>query len=212
MPTRSSKSTFSAYLKELYSPHRVELLAANDHKIMKQLRKVARGGEAFNVDVLYGNPAGRSKTYSKAWTNANTTQSTKFVIPDLKDDFNVVQIESKVMALTERGDWSKAKTKTLEIKGMLEELGKSFSLDMYRDATGNIGTIETIGGSGTLLTLSRSDAKATIEALGGKVTGSVSRKTSYVVVGEAAGSKLDKAKALNITCLSEADFLALLDT
>ena len=159
MPTRSSKSTFSAYLKELYSPHRVELLAANDHKIMKQLRKVARGGEAFNVDVLYGNPAGRSKTYSKAWTNANTTQSTKFVIPDLKDDFNVVQIESKVMALTERGDWSKAKTKTLEIKGMLEELGKSFSLDMYRDATGNIGTIETIGGSGTLLTLTnKSDA------------------------------------------------------
>lgn len=162
MATRSSKTTFAAYLKEVYSPHRVELLAANDHKVMKMLRKVPRGGEAFNVDVLYGSPAGRSRTYANAWTNANTTKSTKFVISDLKDDFNVVQIESKVMALTERGDWSKAKTKMLEVKCMLEELGKSFSLSMFRDTTGIIGTISAIGnGSGTndLLTLSnKSDA------------------------------------------------------
>ena len=64
--------------------------------------------------------------------------------------------------------------------------------------------------TGTLPTLSRSDAKSKIEALGGKVTGSVSRKTSYVVVGEAAGSKLDKAKKLEVPCLSEADFLDLM--
>ena len=64
--------------------------------------------------------------------------------------------------------------------------------------------------TGTLPTLSRGDAKAKIEAVGGKVTGSVSRKTSYVVVGEAAGSKLDKAKSLNIPCLSESDLLDLI--
>ncbi|MEM9245727.1 MAG: helix-hairpin-helix domain-containing protein, partial [Cyanobacteria bacterium P01_F01_bin.153] len=66
--------------------------------------------------------------------------------------------------------------------------------------------------TGTLPTLSRGDAKAKIEALGGKVTGSVSRKTSYVVVGEAAGSKLDKAKSLDIPCLSESEFLELIAT
>ncbi len=57
--------------------------------------------------------------------------------------------------------------------------------------------------TGTLPTLSRDEAKAFIEARGGKVTGSVSSKTDYVVVGENAGSKLDKATKLGIPILSE---------
>ena len=64
--------------------------------------------------------------------------------------------------------------------------------------------------TGTLPTLSRSDAKAKIEAAGGKVTGSVSSKTDYVIVGENAGSKLTKAQSLGIACLSEDELLALL--
>ena len=66
--------------------------------------------------------------------------------------------------------------------------------------------------TGSLPTLSRSEAKAKIEAAGGKVTGSVSSKTSYVVVGEEAGSKLAKAEKLGITQLSEADLLELLNS
>uniref|UniRef100_UPI00358DD65C NAD-dependent DNA ligase LigA n=1 Tax=Laribacter hongkongensis TaxID=168471 RepID=UPI00358DD65C len=64
--------------------------------------------------------------------------------------------------------------------------------------------------TGTLPTLGRDDAKARIEAAGGKVTGSVSKKTHYVVAGEAAGSKLDKAHELGISVLDEAALLALL--
>ena len=64
--------------------------------------------------------------------------------------------------------------------------------------------------TGTLPTLSRREAKAKIEASGGKVTGSVSSKTSYVVVGIDAGSKLAKAEKLGIQRLSEEDLLALL--
>ncbi len=59
--------------------------------------------------------------------------------------------------------------------------------------------------TGTLPTLSRNEAKALIEQAGGKVTGSVSKKTSYVVVGEDAGSKLKKAESLGITLWSEED-------
>jgi DNA ligase (NAD+) len=65
--------------------------------------------------------------------------------------------------------------------------------------------------TGTLPTLAREDAKEMIESLGGKVAGSVSKKTDYVVAGAEAGSKLDKAEALGIALLDEAGLLALLD-
>ena len=64
--------------------------------------------------------------------------------------------------------------------------------------------------TGTLPTLSREDAKAKIEAAGGKVSGSVSKKTNYVVAGEEAGSKLDKAQELKIPILDEAGLLELI--
>jgi len=59
------------------------------------------------------------------------------------------------------------------------------------------------------LSIERSDAKAAVEAVGGKVTGSVSRKTDYVVVGIDPGSKLDKARELGVTIMTEDDFRKL---
>jgi len=64
--------------------------------------------------------------------------------------------------------------------------------------------------TGKLETMSRDEAKQQIEAAGGKVTGSVSSKTDYVVVGESPGSKMDKAKELGVPVLTESDFKALL--
>lgn len=69
---------------------------------------------------------------------------------------------------------------------------------------------KTVVLTGTLPTLAREQAKEMLEAAGAKVTGSVSKKTDYVVAGEEAGSKLDKAQALGIAILDEAGMLALL--
>ena len=63
----------------------------------------------------------------------------------------------------------------------------------------------------TLPTLKREDAKAMIEAAGGKVAGSVSKKTDYVVAGEEAGSKLEKALELGVSVIDEAGLLKLLE-
>jgi DNA ligase (NAD+) len=61
------------------------------------------------------------------------------------------------------------------------------------------------------LSLSRGEAEALVRDLGGEATGSVSRKTSYVVVGESPGSKALKARELGVTILTEADFRSLLE-
>ena len=66
--------------------------------------------------------------------------------------------------------------------------------------------------TGTLPTYSRSDAAGLITAAGGKVTGSVSKKTDFLVAGEAAGSKLSKAEKLGVAVLSEQDLLELLSS
>lgn len=78
-------------------------------------------------------------------------------------------------------------------------------------------TTDTLAGltfvlTGTLPTLTREAAKDRIEAAGGQVSGSVSKKTSYLVAGEEAGSKLTKAQSLNIPILDEPALLHLLET
>ncbi len=65
--------------------------------------------------------------------------------------------------------------------------------------------------TGTLTALTRNEAKARLQALGAKVAGSVSAKTSYVVAGDAAGSKLTKAQEIGVAVLSETELLELLD-
>ncbi|MBB5355703.1 DNA ligase (NAD+) [Anoxybacillus mongoliensis] len=99
-----------------------------------------------------------------------------------------------------------------EVKQLLDRL-RAHGVNMtYKGAKRTAGASATFAGktfvlTGTLQSMSRSEAKEKIEALGGKVTGSVSKKTDVVVVGEDAGSKLEKARQLGITIWDEARFL-----
>ena len=65
--------------------------------------------------------------------------------------------------------------------------------------------------TGTLSTMTREEAETKIKARGGRCVGSVSRKTSYVVAGEAAGSKLTKARELGVPVIDEAELLRMLN-
>jgi DNA ligase (NAD+) len=77
-------------------------------------------------------------------------------------------------------------------------------------ATGNRLAGKTVVVTGALLRFSRDEIHKLIEREGGKASGSVSTKTSYLVAGEAAGSKLEKAKALGVPVLSEDEFLTMI--
>jgi DNA ligase (NAD+) len=98
--------------------------------------------------------------------------------------------------------------KNLQLVRDLESLGLTMTAERRVVGTALAGLTFVL--TGTLPTLTRDEAKAKIEAAGGKVSGSVSKKTDYVVAGDEAGSKLDKANSLGVKVVDEAGLLRLL--
>ena len=117
------------------------------------------------------------------------------------DDIGAITAQSLV-------DWL-ANPQSQHLIDQLKEAGVNMTGEVA--AKGNKFAGKTIVLTGALTQFTRDEASAKIEAEGGKVSGSVSRKTSFVVAGEAAGSKLTKANSLGIPVLTEAEFLALLE-
>ena len=91
--------------------------------------------------------------------------------------------------------------KTREMIAELRE--KGVNMTSLKEVGDNRFAGKTFVLTGTLPTLSRSEATAVIESFGGKTSSSVSKKTDYVLAGEEAGSKLDKANKLGITVIDE---------
>jgi DNA ligase (NAD+) len=107
------------------------------------------------------------------------------------DHFNQPINRTLVRDLTRAGGAPKAPVARTPGTGPL--LGKTFVL------------------TGTLPSMTREEASARVEAAGGKIASSVSKKTSYVLAGSDAGSKLEKAKTLGVAVISESEFLELLN-
>jgi DNA ligase (NAD+) len=99
--------------------------------------------------------------------------------------------------------------KNRELVENLRSAGLTFTAEKKRKSSRLEGLTFVL--TGTMPDLTREDAKARIEAAGGRVSGSVSKKTNYVVAGEEAGAKLDKARQLNVSVLEQAQLLAMLD-
>ncbi len=99
--------------------------------------------------------------------------------------------------------------KSRDLIGRLKAAG--VKMDYQSQKVGDSLKDKTFVLTGTLPTLKRNEAKALIENHGGKVSGSVSKKTDFVVAGIDAGSKLDKANALGVTVLTEEELLSMLE-
>ena len=98
--------------------------------------------------------------------------------------------------------------KNRDLVHKLEKAGLTFTAEKRKKTSQLEGLTFVL--TGTLPNLSREDAKAKIESAGGRVSGSVSKKTNYVVAGEDAGSKLDKARELGVKVIDEAALEELL--
>lgn len=115
------------------------------------------------------------------------------------DGFGLVMAKSAIDFFTKAG--------TADLISRLKAAGVNMQYTGARK--GDIFVGKTLVVTGTLPTLSRDEAEALIEQNGGRAAGSVSKKTSFVVVGDAAGSKLAKARQLGVAELSEAELLAM---
>lgn len=140
------------------------------------------------------------KILAKTFGNLDNLMSA--TIDDLKEIPDIGEITAISIA-----DWFK-QPQSLEMIRLLREAGVNFE-------STQISTDERFAGltfvlTGALTKFTRDEATEKIELMGGKVSGSVSKKTSYVVVGENAGSKERKARELEIPILSEDAFLAMI--
>ena len=97
-----------------------------------------------------------------------------------------------------------------EIRRLIE-LGVKFKYEEEVEVQDNLFNGKIVVVTGTIKNLSRKDIKELLEKLGARISESVSKKTDYVIFGENAGSKLSKAKSLNLNMISEDEFNEIIE-
>jgi DNA ligase (NAD+) len=190
---------------------------------LSELSNLERMGEKSAQNFLDGIVASKSRDAWRALyglgilhvgAGAAKSLSRHFASLDLVLDASADQL----MAADDIGDviarsvvqWSGDRVNRTLVE-RLSKAGVNFKSELYQPAAA-AGPLagKTFVLTGTLPNLKREEAAAKIEAAGGKVSGSVSKKTDFVVAGEEAGSKLDKAQQLGVKIVDEAELLRML--
>lgn len=213
-------------LPDLYRLTKEDLLKARPPKTQEGKKSKAEGKWADNL--LHGIAASKDRGLARVLAGMSVPHVADSMADILAQDF--LDIDALMNATEER---------LLQVEGVGPERARAireyFQLEATRNmiadfkelglklteekrdvgsaaaAAGGVGlTGKTFVVTGTLPTYERADIEALIKSLGGKVAGSVSKKTDYVVAGEKAGSKLDKAKELGVPVLTEAEFNTLI--
>lgn len=155
----------------------------------------------FGLGILHVG-AGVAKALARAFPDLDALMAAR------RDELLAVEDVGEVIADSVLAWFADPRNRRLVAR--LRAAGLNFASSLYRPAAA-AGPLagKTFVLTGTLPTMTREQATAKIEALGGRVSGSVSGKTDYVLAGEEAGSKLDKARKLGVPVLTEAEFLRL---
>jgi DNA ligase (NAD+) len=186
-----------------------------------ELIALERMGEKSVDNLLEGIAASRERPLWRLLTGLNIRHIGTRTAQILADEFGTLdeivnQSAEQLAAVLEIGpviaqsvyDYFHSKIGE-QIVGELREMGLNFGSPVAKKAAGVL-TGKTIVVTGTLQKYSRDEIKELIHTHGGKPAGSVSKQTDFVVAGEKAGSKLDKARALGVRILTEDEFEKLL--
>ena len=174
-------------------------------KIWEELRKVARPDSKFSwqfsefIADYEGSDKGAA-LLAEHFVTMEAVQAAEEEEINAIDGFGGVMTESVLDFFAKDG--------TQDLVRRLREAGVNMRYNGPKKTDRLAG--KTLVVTGTLSTLSRTQAEALITQNGGKASSSVSKKTSYVLAGEAAGSKLTKAQSLGVPVISEEEFLAML--
>jgi DNA ligase (NAD+) len=188
----------------------------------RKLAQVPRTGEKSRAKLLHAIETSKSRGLARLLTGLGIRFVGEQTAQILADDFGTIEAisnanEEELQRSTGIGPELASSIalffKQKANREMIDRLGSygvSLSAPKRRRATAGPLAGKTFVLTGTLPHLSREDATELIEAAGGRVTGSVSKKTDYVVAGESAGSKLARAEELGITVIDEDGLRALL--
>ncbi len=211
-------------------PALLEMLTANDlvhspadlYKLKAEdIVKLERMGETSAANVINAIEKSKSNELSKLVTGLGIrlvgSKAAKLICKKYPDIDKL--IEAREEELTEIDGIGSAMAKSIaeyfekpETKTLIEEfraLGVNLT-EPVEETAGNTFEGKTFVLTGTLPTMKRAQAAKLIESHGGKVSSSVSKKTSYVVAGEEAGSKLEKALKLGVTVITESELLQMI--
>jgi DNA ligase (NAD+) len=155
----------------------------------------------FGLGILHVG-AGVAKALARNFTDLDGVMRASF------DELNAVEDIGEVIARSVV-QWFKDSHNRKLIE-RLREAGLNFQSSLFQESKpAGAFANKTFVLTGTLPTMTREEATAKVESLGGKVSSSVSKKTDYVLAGEDAGSKLEKAQKLNVKVIDEKEFLRM---
>jgi DNA ligase (NAD+) len=189
-----------------------------------ELEKLERMGQKSSENLVKAIAASKSRSLARVLAALNIRHVGGHVAHVLAEEFGSLDAlmqaatePEKLQEVPEIGpivaqsihDFFASDTGRALVEG-LRQAGVTMKAEKSRPREEQLLAGKTLVVTGTLATFSRQEIEALIRNLGGRVSGSVSKKTDYVVAGEDAGSKLEKARTLGVTALSETEFLKLI--
>lgn len=150
-------TSFDAALKQHYTSDQVQNLVYKDNPLLALIPKYTKfGGKNLPIPIIYGNPQGRSATFSTAQSNKTPSKITDFVLTR-NHDYALASIDNETMMASQGDANAFMEAATTEIDGAIQAATRSLAVAMFRDGSGTIGQVANTTFTTTTLTLSNPD-------------------------------------------------------